>query len=193
MANNKANVSTTRGVKGGYFFRAPTTVSSNLPDGPTWTPGNGWDCLGYISEDGIKESVSQDSSTTIRDINLDTVDEVQGAFTETLDVTLMEIAATPLKVIYGSENVSDASGVLTVDHNWSKSEEVYQYALLLLLKDDRKWVKYIPQAKVSDRGEFTGNKTTAAQRQITLKYLTDENGSGCKDYIQSTETSASTQ
>lgn len=192
MANNKANVSTTRGVQGGYLFRAATTVSTNLPSSPTWTPGTGWDCLGYISEDGFTESVSQDSSTTLRDINLDTVDEVSGSFTETISFTLMEIAANPLKVIYGTQNVTDSAGVVTVDHNWAKADETYQYAFLLLLKDTRKWVKYIPAAKVTARGDFSGNKTTAAQREVTLTYITDANGSGCKDYIASTETSAPT-
>lgn len=187
MANNKANVSTTRGVQGGYLFRAATTVTTGLPEGPDWTPGTGWDCLGYISEDGLTESVSQDSSTSLRDINLDLVDEVVGTFTETVAFTLMEIAANPLKVIYGSENVTESNGAITVDHNWAKTDESYQYAFLLLLKNDRKWVKYIPEAKVTSRGDFTGNKTTAAQREVTLTYITDTNGSGCKDYIESVQ------
>lgn len=185
--NNSANVSTTRGVQGGYIFRAATTATG--PSSFSWTPGDGWECLGYIPEDGFTESVSSDDSTTLRDINLDIVDEAAGSFTETLEVGLMEIAANPLKAIYGSQNVTDASGLLTVEHNWGKSDETMQYALLLLLKNDRKWVKHIPQAKVTERGDFTGNKTTAASRTITLTYLNDSTGKGCIDYIQSTETS----
>ena len=64
-----------------------------------------------------------------------------------------------------------------------------QYVLLLLLKNDRKWTKYIPQGKVTDRGDFTGNKTTAAQHEITITYTTDSNGVGCTDWFESTETS----
>lgn len=40
MANNKANVSTTRGVAGGYFFSAATT-NTDIPTASnykTWTP-----------------------------------------------------------------------------------------------------------------------------------------------------------
>lgn len=188
MANNKANVSTTRGVQGGYIYRAATTVT-DVPAAASWTPTDaGWKCLGYIPEDGFTESVSADSSTSLRDINLDLVDEVAGSFTETLEVGLMEIAANPLATIYGSDNVTDASGLITVEHNWGKSEETMQYVLLLLLKNDRKWVKHIPSAKVTERGDFTGNKTTAAQRTITLTYLNDSDGTGCIDYIESTET-----
>lgn len=187
--NNTANVSTTRGVQGGYLFRAATTVTTGLPSSSSWTPsGDAWECLGYISEDGFTEGVSQDSSTELRDINRDLLDEEPGNFTETLQLTLMETAKKPLSVYYGSQNVTDASGELTVDHNWGKSDETYQYAMLLLLKNDRKWVKYIPQGKVTDRGDFVGNKGTAAQREVTITYLTDANGSGCKDFFESTET-----
>lgn len=187
--NNTKNVSTTRGVTGGYIFRAATTVT-DVPTNATWTPTNeGWKCLGYIPEDGLTESVSQDSSTSLRDINLDLLDEVSGSYTETLNFALMEVKADALAVYYGSQNVTDVTGLITVDHNWSKAEETMQYALLLLLKDDRKMVKYIPQGKVSERGDVTLNKTTAHQHEVTLTYTNDNTGSGCKDFIESTETS----
>ena len=145
---------------------------------------------GFIPEDGFTERVSQESSTALRDINKDLLDEVSGSFTETLTVGLMEVKKDALATYYGAANVTDASGKLTVDHNWGKSEETFQYAMLLLLKNNRKWVKHIPQGKVTDRGDFTGNKTTAAQREVTITYTVDSAGSGCKDYYDSTETSA---
>lgn len=185
--NNKANVSTTRGVQGGYIFRAPVGTAG-APTGVEWTPGDGWDCLGYIAEDGFIEGVSQDSSTELRDINRDLLDDVSGNFTETLQLALMEVAKAPLSVYYGSENVADASGVLSVVHNWGKSDETMQYVLLLLLKNDRKWTKHIPQGKVTDREDFTGNKTTAAQHGVTITYTTNDNGDGCFDWFESTET-----
>jgi hypothetical protein len=45
MPNNKENVSTTRGVVGGYFFSSPTTNTTDLPDATnykTWVPGASW-------------------------------------------------------------------------------------------------------------------------------------------------------
>ena len=187
MPNNKANVSTTRGVQGGYFFRAATTVTG--PTTTSWTPGADWSCLGYIPEDGFTESVSADNTTSLRDINLDLVDEVTGSYTETIQVGLMEIAKSPLGVIFGSSNVTDSAGLLKVEHKWGASDETMSYVLLLLLKDSRKWIKYIPAGKVTERGDFTGNKTTAASRTVTITYLNDANGMGCVDLIDSTETS----
>ena len=189
-SNMKENVSTTRGVQGGYIFRAATTVA-DVPTDSSWTPSDaGWLCLGYIPEDGFTEGVSQESNTSLRDINRDLLDEVSGSFTETLNVAFMEIKKDALAVYYGSGNVTDALGELKVEHNWGNSDEEMQYALLLLLKNDRKWVKHIPKGKVTDRADFTGNKTTAAQHEVTITYIADDDGVTAYDYFESTETSS---
>ena len=193
-ANSSANVSTTRGVKGGYLFRAPigTTDLPTSGNFTTWVPTNAWVNLGYIPEDGFTEGVEFGDTTELRDINLDSVDVSTGAATETLQVGLMEVNARSLGTQYGTANVTDSSGVITVEHDWGEAT-AYMYAMLLLLKNGRKWVKLIRSAKVTALGEFTGNATTAAQRQITLTYSNDTNGNpGCVDFIESNDTSAGT-
>lgn len=189
-ANNSANVSTTRGVKGGYFFRAPigTTDLPTAQNFTTWVPSDAWENLGYIPEDGFTEAVEFGDTTELRDINQDSVDTSVGAATETLAIGLMEVNARALSTQYGSANVTDENGVITVEHDWGEATG-YMYALLLLLKNGRKWVKLVRNAKVTGLGEFTGNATTAAQRQITLTYSKDASGNaGCVDYIESTDT-----
>lgn len=191
-ANNKANVSTTRGVKGGYFFSAPlgTTDVPTKATFKTWTPGEAWENQGYIPEDGFTETVSTDGGGELRDLNLDTVDYMDGSHTEAVQVAFMEMAKNALATQYGHANVTDENGVIEVAHNWSNAEEHRMYAFLLLLKNGRKWVKFIPDGKVSELGDFTGNKTTAAQRQATITYIVDDEGNGCFDWIESTETPA---
>lgn len=199
-SNSTANVSTTRGVKGGYMFSAvrnTTTIAaletilsaSGLAKITTAIP-DAIPNMGYVSGDGFNEGVDR-SSDSLSDINGETVDTYGSSTTETLGITLMETKEGPLGLYYGSQNVSDASGLLTVDHNWSNSDEERIVILDLVLKNGRRWRKVIPICKVTDRGEFTGNSTTAAQRNLTLTYQTDTNGSGCKDFFESTETSAS--
>ena len=185
--NNKANVSTTRGVGGGYFFSAPlgTTDVPTAANFTSWTPGNDWENQGYVPEDGFTESASSDGGDDLRDINLEVVDTVSGSVTETLNIGFMEIAKNPLATQYGHENVTEANGTITVDHNWAKAEETRMYALLLVLKGDRRWVKFIPAGKVTERDDLTGNKTTVATRNVTITYTTDDSGSGCKDFIES--------
>lgn len=188
--NNKADVSTTRGVKGGYFFSAPlgTTDVPTKATYKTWTPGASWENQGYIPEDGFTESVSADGGSELRDINLDVVDFMDGGHTETVQVAFMQMSAAPLATQYGHANVTDADGTIEVVHNWGNADESRMYVFLLLLKNGRKWVKFIPEGKVSELGDFTGNKTTAAQRQATISYLVDESGNGCFDWIESNET-----
>ena len=191
--NNTANVSTTRGVVGGYFLSAPidNTDVPTAQNFKTWTPSNAWLNQGYVPEDGFTEGVEFGDTTELRDINLDVVDTDTGGATETLQIGLMEINARALKTIYGSDNVTDASGVITVEHDWSNAGEAHMFVLLLLLKNGRKWVKFIRNGKVTAVSELTGNKTTAAQRQVTITYAKDTAGNaGCVDYIESTDTTA---
>lgn len=190
--NNKANVSTTRGVKGGYFFSAAlgTTDVPTKANFASWTPTSAWENQGYIPEDGFTESVSTDGGGELRDLNLDTVDYMDGSHTESVQVAFMEMAKNALATQYGHSNVTDENGVIEVQHNWAQAEEHRMYAFLLLLKNGRKWVKYIPDGKVTELGDFTGNKTTAAQRQATITYIVDDDGNGCFDWIESTETPA---
>ena len=53
--NNVANVSSAKGVKGGYIFTAP--VGTALPTDYTTALPEAWKCLGYISEDGYVETL----------------------------------------------------------------------------------------------------------------------------------------
>lgn len=192
-ANNKANVSTTRAVKGGYLFCAPvgTAGAPTKATYKSWVPGTGWENLGYIPEDGFTETVEIDSGNAINDINLDTVDQTEGPATESITVGLMEIAKNALGVQYGMANVTDANGTIEVKHNWGDAADNLQFVFLLKLKNDRAWVKYIPDGKRTALSDLTGNKTTVAQREVTVTYNTDEDGNGCFDWIDSNETTAS--
>lgn len=198
-ANSKANVSTTRGVKGGYLFSAPVGTTGaptkSKYKAASWltngNPPSGWEGLGYIPEDGMTETVDLSSGDAIRDLNLDTIDQQDGSTTESISVALMETKAHTLGTMYGHNNVSDASGVIEVKHNWGDFDEHYQYVFLLLLKNDRAWTKYIPDGKVTALEDLTLNKTTVAQRAVTISYNTDAEGNGCFDWIDSTETGVS--
>ena len=192
--NNKENVSTTRGVKGGYFFSAPlgTAGAPTKANYKVWGKSipAGWENQGYIPEDGFTENADMESGDPIRDINLDTVDQADGSTTEAVTVAFMEMAKAALATQYGHDNVTDEDGTIEVRHNWGNAGEHRQYVFLLLLKNGRIWVKYIPDGKVTSLGDLTANKTTVAQREATITYNSDADGSGCYDWIESNETEA---
>ena len=185
-ANSTDNVSSTKGVRGGYAFVAPfgTTLPTDYSTALTST----FKCLGFISEDGYVEAIDSDSED-ITDMNGDLMDSPQTSRVESATLTLAEIKAQTLKLMYGDENVTDRAGVITVKHN-GNSNGTWVVVLDLLLKNNRKWRKVVPLFQCSELGDMTLAVGELAGRELTAKYLTDESGNTCYDYIQSTETNA---
>lgn len=184
--NNQANVSAGKGVKGGYIFSAP--VGTILPTDIETELDPAFKCLGFISEDGYVETVEEDSNDIV-DLNGDLMDSSNSNRVESAQFTLAEIKAETLKRQYGENNVTDEDGIITVHHN-SDSHSVFAYVLELVLKNGRRWRKVIPQGQSSELDDLTVASSELCQRALTMKYLTDEAGNTCYDYIESTETEA---
>lgn len=70
-SNNTDNVSSAKGVKGGYIFRAP--VGTDLPTDINTPLDHAFKVLGFISEDGYVESLETDSEDIV-DMNGDLMD-----------------------------------------------------------------------------------------------------------------------
>lgn len=185
-ANSTDNVSSTKGVRGGYIFVAP--VGTTLPTDYSTALPTAYKCLGFISEDGYVETVDSDSEDLV-DMNGDLMDSPQTSRVESAQLTLAEIKAMTLKLMYGDENVTDKAGVITVKHN-GNSSGTWVVVLDLLLKNNRKWRKVVPLFQCSELDDLTLAVGELAARALTAKYLTDESGNTCYDYIQSTETNA---
>ena len=185
--NNQQNVSAAKGIKGGYIFSAP--VGTALPVKAVSQVSEldpGFSVLGFISEDGYVESVSEDSNDLV-DMNGDLMDSSNSNRVETAQLTLAEIKADTLKRQYGDSNVTDEGGLITVKHN-SDSHPTFAYVLLMQLKSGRKWTKVVPMGQSSELDDLTISSSELCQRALTLKYLTDSDGNTCYDYIESTET-----
>lgn len=184
--NNQANVSSAKGVKGGYIFSAPEGTS--LPTDIKTSLDPAFKCLGFISEDGYVETVDEDADD-ITDMNGDVMDSTNSNRVESAQLTLAEIKADTLKRQYGSDNVTDENGIITVKHN-ADSHDVFAYVLELVLKNGRRWRKVVPKGKSSELDDLTIASSELCQRALTMKYLTDEQGNTCYDYFESTETQA---
>ena len=182
--NNQDNVSAGKGVKGGYIFSAPT--GTTLPTDIETSLDPAFKCLGFISEDGYVETVEEDSEDMV-DMNGDLMDSSTSNRVESAQVTFAEIKSETLKRQYGENNVTDVNGLITVKHN-SDSHPVFVYVLELVLKNNRRWRKVVPQGQSSELDDLTIASSELCQRALTFKYLTDEQGNTCYDYIESTET-----
>lgn len=186
--NQQGNVSAGKGVKGGYAFIAE--VGTELPtDYTTALDKDKFKCLGFIGEDGYVETVEEDSDDLV-DMNGDLMHSTNSNRVESAQFTPAEIKAQTLKVMYGTDNVKDEKGTITVKHN-SDSHPIFVYVFELLLKNGRKWRKVVPQGQSSELDDLTIASSELCQRAITVKYLTDKEGNTCYDYIESTETTPS--
>lgn len=185
-SNNTDNVSSAKGVKGGYIFRAP--VGTTLPTDIKTTLDPAFKVLGFISEDGYVESLETDSED-ITDMNGDLMDSPQTSRVESAQFTLAEIKAETLKVQYGDDNVTDEGGIISVKHN-GDSVTTSAYVLELVLKNGRRWRKVVPKGQSSELDDLTIAVNELCARAITMKYLTDDEGNTCYDYFESTETEA---
>lgn len=184
--NNQANVSSAKGVKGGYIFSAP--VGTPLPTDIKTPLDPAFKCLGFLSEDGYVETVDEDADD-INDMNGDVMDSTNSKRVESSQLTFAEIKAATLKRQYGENNVTDENGIITVKHN-ADSHDVFAYVLDLVLKNNRRWRKVVPKGKSSELDDLTIASSELCQRALTMKYLTDEQGNTCYDYYESTETQA---
>ena len=182
--NNVANVSGTKGVRGGYIHVAP--AGTTLPTSIDTTLDSAFKVLGYITEDGFVESLETDSED-MKDMNGDLIHSEVTSRVESANFTLAEIKAGTLKVMYGASNVTDSDGVICVKHNGDSADE-WSVVLDLVLKNNRRWRKVVPLAKLDELGDLTLAVAKVAARELTLKYLTDADGNTCYDYIESTET-----
>lgn len=178
---NKNNVSTAKGVAGGYLFSAP--IGTSVPDNWWEELDAAFECLGYVGEDGLEEE-TDGSSEDIKDMNGDVVGDYDEGTTETCKFTLIEISNAAMAARYGHENVSETEDTMVVDHNWSKAKEERAIVADLVLKNGRRWRKVIPTSTVSERGGIQINNSNVVGSELTVKYLTDASGSGCKDYFQ---------
>jgi len=179
--NNVANVSTTKGVSGGYFYSAPSTATAPT-DFSTALPAD-FVCLGYISEDGVAETIETDT-TNLKDMNGDDVYTVTSSRTETIKATLLEVAAAPLKEIYGQDMVTtDSNGNIIAKHGGHTSPNRI-YVLELVLRDGRQWRQVVPAGQVTEVGDLSLAAGEGAGREITITCNVDSTGVSVYDYIE---------
>lgn len=180
MANNStADVTSIKGVRGGYGFSAPITTT---PPTDFTALDAAFKNMGFISSDGIEENVDIDSEE-VTDMNGEVVAVLESRETETLTLTLISNTEDALKEMHGHGNVTTATNVTTVQHKaGSFTERVYVFDLLQ--KNGLKHRKVAPNARVTGRGPIVHASGNLYAREITLTCSPDENGVRVIDYIQ---------
>lgn len=193
MANDTKNVVAGRPLSTGGVLRAP--LGTALPTDVTTAPGAAFKALGYVSEDGLTETVER-STDKIRAWGGDTVKVVQTEYGVTYSFTLIEATREDvLKAVYGEGNVTttpatpSAGALSTVVLN---SETLEHAAWIFEIKDGDARIRIVvPDGQVTEIGEVTYADGEAVGYEVTVEAFRDEaiDGQAIK-YITNGVTSA---
>ncbi len=177
--NSREDVTNIKGVDGGYGFSAAagTTVPSIGN-----APGDSFANLGFISNNGIEESLESDK-TEVVDMNGNVVYVMTSKETEKEKITLISFTEAALKEMHGHDNVSSTSSLMTIQHKTTDREQRV-YVFDLLLKDGRAWRKVIPCGQVTEVGPIVHGAGNVFGREITITCAPDSDGVRIYDYIQ---------
>ena len=179
MVNNASNVSVGKPRAAGGVFSAP--VSTAAPTNATTALAAGYVGLGYVSDSGLVNSISTDTS----DINAwggDRVLSVRTSRSESFQFTFIETNADVLKEVYGQDNVSEASGALTVLHN-GKANPVRRYVFEIALTGDRVKRIVVPNGQITEVGDVTYVDGDPIGYEVTVSAYPDANGNTAIEYI----------
>lgn len=175
-AKDAGNVGVAKGNSsnaGGYAWVAP--YGTGLPTDAVAQIPDGFESLGYISEDGLTNTTDTDSED-YKDWAGDVIQSAQTSYAESYQVSFLESRASVLKVVYGDANVDDdGAGSITVRHNGSFNEErSYVFESLVTSTLIKRTV--IPRGAIFERDDVSENSEDLLAYTPTIKALPDSEG-----------------
>ena len=179
MPNDVSSVAVGKPKVGGAVFIAP--IGSTLPTDASNPLDEAFECLGYISEDGVVVTEERDSET-IPAWGGDTVATVQTSYTETFAFTPIEVNPVVAAAEYGDDNVEVTSGKMTITHN---SAELPEKVLVIETVPNSKTVArfVVPRAKLTEKGDLTMTDSEPMGRECTFTALPDKSGNTAYEYV----------
>src|SRR5690625_3392545 len=164
---------------GGIYAGEP---GEDVPTDATTELGAALVNLGYVSEDGLVNSIESDTED-ITAWGGDTVLTVRTSRTETLAWTFIQTNAAVMAEVYGPNNVeTGAGGSLTVLHN---REELPRrlYVFEILMAGNRVKRIVVPNAQITEVGDVTYQDGEAIGYEVTLSAYPDDDGNTAYEYI----------
>ena len=187
MLGSATNVTASKPRTTGCVSRAATTATP--PTDATSSLGSAFTSLGYLSDDGISNNNSPET-TQIKAFGGDVVLNTLTGKEDTFKFKLIEATNVDvLSAVYGSGNVTGslATGI-TVKAKADDLEES-MWIIDLILKGGILKRTVIPRASISEMSEIVYNDNDAVGYEITLQATPDSNGYTHYDYIKQTSPS----
>lgn len=178
--NDSSNVSFGKPKATGAVFVAP--AGTPLPTNATSSLNAAFEGLGYVSEDGLVNSVESDTEN-VNAWGGDLVLVGQTTFMETFMVNLIETNAEALKVYYGEDNVTVNGDDITVVQNSAMLPSVVVVFELVLTGGRIKRI-VVPNAQIVDRsGEITYVDGEPIAYPALFQAYPDADGNSHTEYI----------
>lgn len=186
--NTKANVSTGKPAIAGAIYRGILGESLTIPTDATTDLDSDFECLGYVSEDGLKNSMSGDKDEIKAwggDPVLVTNDNQEDKFTCTLLEVLNE---SVLKAVFVDSNVTVTDATTTAPKKIAiavnGAEQPYVcFVVEMLLQGGNPKRIVIPKGKISEIGEITYKDDEAIGYEITIEAAKDGSGNTHYEYM----------
>ena len=171
--NNAGNVTAGKPRVGGSIFIAP--LGTTNPVDPISDLSSDWLPLGYISEDGVTNNNTPESDT-VKAWGGDTVLNLQTSKDDKFTFKMIEsMNVNVLKTVYGSDNVTEENGLITITAN-AKIPESFAWVIDMVLKGDILKRIIIPNASITEIGEISYTDSDAVGYEITLTAVPDGDG-----------------
>lgn len=186
--NTASNVSAGKPKSTGAIWAAPKGTA--LPTSTSEALDAAFNCLGYVSEAGVVNSTSIESSK-IKAWGGDTVLVIFSSKEDAYKFTLIEVKNVDvLKFVYGADNVSgDLATGLTITANNSQPDEV-SLVIDMIMSDNTAKRVVIPTASISEIGDITYSDADAIGYETTLDCIPDTDGNTHYEYLKKTSASA---
>jgi hypothetical protein len=172
MANTATNVTTGKPKIGGAIYRT-TEMGTTLPTDADSALDAAFECLGYVSEDGLTNNNSPETED-IKAWGGDTVYTAQTGKDDTFGCTLIEVLnLAVMKAVYNTANVTGtlATGV-TIKATSDEPEDAIWVVDMILRGGVKKRV-VIPDGKVTEVAEIVYRDNEAVGYGLTIKALHD--------------------
>ena len=188
MANTVGNVSFGKPKVTGAIYRGILGESLTIPTDATTDLDSDFVCLGYVSDDGLTNTMDQGDDGT-KAWGGDTVLINEDSRTDNFKFKLIEVLNEEvLKAVYvdGNVTVTDATTTapkkISVAVNATEQPECC-WVVELLLRDGNPKRIVIPKGKVTEIGDITYKDNEAVGYEITVTGKADGNGNTHYEYL----------